>query len=130
LPRRGGFFADGPVGPDLRVEAGRAGFGFARNVVPVSGTADAGRADPGRGAEDRAGFGTGRSEGASVRAGFDAWVPEGAVSFVAVPSLKAMSDDLAQLVEATGMFDVERQTSQTGRVDIFLREVVAPKSRR
>ena len=31
-----------------------------------------------------------------------AWVPEGAVSFVAVPSLKAMSDDLAQLVEATG----------------------------
>ena len=31
-----------------------------------------------------------------------AWIPEGAVSFVAVPSLKAMSDDLAQLVEATG----------------------------
>jgi uncharacterized LabA/DUF88 family protein len=37
---------------------------------------------------------------------------------------------LSQLVEATGMFDVERQTSQTGRVDIFLREVVPPKSRR
>ncbi len=30
------------------------------------------------------------------------WVPEGAVSFVVVPSLKAMSDDIAQLVEATG----------------------------
>lgn len=31
-----------------------------------------------------------------------AWIPEDAVSFVAIPSLKAMSDDLSQLVEATG----------------------------
>ena len=29
-------------------------------------------------------------------------IPENAVSFVAIPSLKAMSDDLTQLVEATG----------------------------
>jgi Fe-S-cluster formation regulator IscX/YfhJ len=36
---------------------------------------------------------------------------------------------LSQLVEATGLFDVERQTSQTGRVDIFLREIVQPKAR-
>lgn len=36
---------------------------------------------------------------------------------------------LSHLVEATGMFEIERQTSQTGRVDIFLREVVQPKSR-
>ncbi|MFM1803782.1 MAG: hypothetical protein RL136_661 [Planctomycetota bacterium] len=30
------------------------------------------------------------------------WIPEDAVSFVAVPSLKALSNDIAQLVEATG----------------------------
>jgi hypothetical protein len=30
------------------------------------------------------------------------WVPESAVSFVVVPSLKALSDDVSQLVEATG----------------------------
>jgi len=31
-----------------------------------------------------------------------ALVPEDAISFVAVPNLKALSDDIAQLVEATG----------------------------
>ena len=31
-----------------------------------------------------------------------ALVPEDAISFVAVPNLKTLSDDIAQLVEATG----------------------------
>ena len=30
------------------------------------------------------------------------WIPEDAVSFVVVPGIKRMSNDLAQLIEATG----------------------------
>jgi uncharacterized LabA/DUF88 family protein len=37
---------------------------------------------------------------------------------------------LSNLVEATGLFEVERQTSQSGRVDILLRELPPPPSRR
>jgi uncharacterized LabA/DUF88 family protein len=37
---------------------------------------------------------------------------------------------LSTLVEATGLFDIERQTSQNGRVDILLREIPQPRSRR
>jgi uncharacterized LabA/DUF88 family protein len=37
---------------------------------------------------------------------------------------------LSTLVEATGLFEVERQTSQNGRVDILLRELPAPTIRR
>lgn len=31
-----------------------------------------------------------------------AWIPEEAISFIAVPSLKGLSDDVSQLIEATG----------------------------
>ena len=36
---------------------------------------------------------------------------------------------LSQLVDATGLFEIERQTSQTGRVDIFVREILPPKNK-
>jgi uncharacterized LabA/DUF88 family protein len=37
---------------------------------------------------------------------------------------------LSSLVDATGLFEIERQTSQNGRVDILLRELPPPSPRR
>jgi uncharacterized LabA/DUF88 family protein len=64
----------------------------------------------------------------------DGWANLGAVGAKIMsqqPDFDARSygyGKLSTLVEATGMFAIERQTSQSGRVDILLRELPPPSS--